>query len=101
MKKVITKENAVALTWVIALSAMILVIPEMAYAQNLNKILNDGTFKSIITFGLGIYAAWKWFSYFADFNPGSAFTQIIVPAVITFLAFKWLEVLKWFAINTV
>lgn len=101
MKKMMTKENAVAFTWVMAISAMMLIMPEMAHAQNLNKILNDGIFKSIITFGLGIYAAWKWFQYFANFSPGSAFTDIIVPAVLTFLAFKWQEVLKWFSITTI
>lgn len=96
-----TKKNAVAFTWVMAISAMMLIMPEMAHAKTLSNLFIDDIFKSIITFGLGIYAAWKWFQYFANFSPGSAFTDIIVPAVLTFLAFKWHEVLTWFKITTI
>lgn len=96
-----TKNNLTTFSWLFVLAMVMFFIPEFAMAQNVNKILNDGYFKPIITFGLGIFAAWKWFQYFAGFDPGRAFTDIIVPAIITFLAFKWQEVLKWFSITTV
>ena len=100
MKKLVNKQNASAFMVVMAITALMLVVPESAQAQNVGKVISDGTFKPIISFGLGLYAAWKWFEYFANFAPRSAFTDIIVPAIITFLAFKWADVLKWMTITS-
>ena len=101
MKKMLTTQNVKAMSVFLAVAILAMLLPDVTYAQNVGKILGDTTyFKPIVTFGLGIYAAWKWFQYFANFSPGSAFTDIIVPAIMTFLAFKWTEVLKWFQITT-
>lgn len=82
----------------------IMVVPELASAQitgnggaqittMFNKVM------PIFKFGLGLYSAWKWFQYFASFNPSSAFLDIIVPALMTFLAFQLDTVLGWFKLS--
>ena len=80
---------------------MLVFMPEEALAQqntqktNFASLLANPLFKNAIDIGLLIFAGWKWFGYFAGFNPDSAFKDIVVPAVITFLAFQWLDVLRW------
>lgn len=100
MKNLVTKENVKATGVLMVVAMLAFLLPEASHAQNVGKLLGDTQyFKPIVTFGLGVYAGWKWFQYFANFSPGSAFTDIIVPAVMTFLAFKWTDVLKWFGIT--
>jgi len=93
------KENRNVVLMLVLTAFVMTIIPEMAMAQNVNNILNNGYFKTAINFGLGMYAAWKWFEYFNGFSPNSAFKDIIVPAIITFLAFQWQTVLGWFSIT--
>lgn len=56
------------------------------------------TIAAIITFGLGIFAFWKWIEFFSLFNPENAMTSLLSPAVITFLTFRWQDVWSWFNI---
>lgn len=97
MKKITENKMATLMLAVMVLSVALM--PFSAEAQNLNKILTNQYFKQIISFGLGMYAAWKWFEYFNNFSPSSAFRDIIVPAIITYLAFQWSVVLGWFGIT--
>ena len=89
---------------VFAVMAIAAILPEIANAQtagsNITEMLTGGQVKPIIKFGLGMYAAWKWFEYFASFKPSSAFLDIILPAMMTFLAFKYDVVLGWFKITS-
>jgi hypothetical protein len=57
--------------------------------NNLNTILTDKTFQLAITIGFGLFAFWKWIEYFSSFSTGSALTGIIVPSLLTYLAFQW------------
>jgi hypothetical protein len=99
MKTSSTKTLSYVALATIAIIAMS--IPEVALAQNnaqktnFSSLLSNPLFKNAIDIGLLIFAGWKWFNYFSDFNPDSAFKSIVVPAVITFLAFQWLDVLRW------
>lgn len=90
--------------WMMVLVVMVLVsamFPEFAFAGNngqqssLKSLLSNPFFKSAVDFGLLVYAGYKWFMYFAEFDPASAFQKVLVPAVMTFLAFQWLDVLGW------
>jgi hypothetical protein len=93
--KIFTKNY---LVFTLAMVAMIL--PELAFAGNaaqgnIGQLLNNPLFKGAIDLGLLLLAGFKWFDYFAEFDPKSAFRNVIVPAVLTFLAFQWLDVLRW------
>lgn len=90
--------------WTVFLVLMVLtvcMVPELALASSnaqqasLKSLLSNPFFKSAIDLGLLIYAGYKWFTYFSNFNPQSAFSDILVPGVMTFLAFQWLDVLGW------
>lgn len=74
--------------------------------QIINNNLNESSKKTssiplippiaaIITFGLGIFAFWKWIEFFSLFNPENAMTSLLSPAVITFLTFRWQDVWSW------
>jgi len=79
-----------------------LLLSQFAMAQAASDglaILTDGHFQTLITFGLGIFAAWKWFLYIANWSPGGAFTEIITPALLTALAFKWKALLSMTGIS--
>jgi hypothetical protein len=84
-------------------TAMTMLISSDSFAQgitntNLKTILNDPNLQTAVTVGFGIFAAFQWFRYFAEFNPGSALLNIILPAVLTFLTFQWNTVLHWFGL---
>ena len=102
MNKLLKWENVFYYSFFLGLIAVILFMPQFAMAAgpstNLKNMLADGNVVKIITFGLAILAAWKWFEYFANFTPGGAFLAIVTPAVLTFLAFQWSTVLGWFGI---
>lgn len=66
-----------------------------AAKTSLQTLLNNKTFSTTITLGFGIYSAFKWFDYFNNFSTGDALRGIIVPAVLTYLAFNWQVVLGW------
>lgn len=76
-------------------------MPDVALAQsnamksNVGGLLRNPLFKNSVDIGLLLLAGWRWFEYFSGFQPDNAFKQIIVPAVITFLAFQWTDVLGW------
>lgn len=77
-----------------------LVMPEIVFAgnsaqQNFQEFVTNGVFKNIIDLGLLFLAAFQWFLYVNGFRPENAFKDIIVPAVITFMAFNWVDVLGW------
>lgn len=101
MKNLMTNKNVGVLVLFIAVAMIMTMIPELAMAQsNVGTILGNSRFKTIIKFGLGMYAAWQWFSYFNNFSPSSAFKDVIVPAIITYLAFEWETVLGFFNITS-
>ena len=88
--------------WVLSLLMIlgVALIPELAMAQAfdgtfLNLTTKGGTFAKIITFGLYVVAGWKWFNFFNNFNLGNALLDIATPAILTILAMKWTEILKW------
>ena len=88
---------------VFTLLMAVMMIPEMAFAgnsmqQNIGTLLANPMFKGAIDLGLLLLAGFKWFDYFAEFDPKSAFRNVIVPAVLTFLAFQWLDLLRWVGI---
>lgn len=100
MKKLVQKfsPEAWASMMVLCFAVLALVMPEIAFAgkPDIKGIVSDGTFKDIVTLGFGLFAFWKWIEYIAGFSPSSALKDMIVPALITFLAFKWTMVLGWF-----
>lgn len=103
MKAMTINKNVKFLAVTVALASLFMVLPQVAQASsgdmgNVGVLLKTNEFRRILTFGLGLLAAWKWFEFFSNFNPGSVFTNIIVPAFITFLAFKWQTVLGWFGL---
>lgn len=59
-----------------------------------NLIMTD-TFKTSMDLGFLIYAALKWYTYFNNFNPATAFIDIVIPAFITFVAFNWVTFLQF------
>lgn len=80
--------------------AVMLMFPEVALAENtqtgnFENFVTNGVFKTVIDLGLLFLAAFQWFLYWNGFNPSNAFKDIIVPAVITFIAFNWITVLGW------
>lgn len=62
---------------------------------NFQEFVTNGVFKSVIDLGLLFLAGFQWFLYWNSFNPSNAFKEILVPAVITFIAFNWVAVLGW------
>ena len=80
----------------------VFLFPEIALAGNGNtqttnfqEFVTNGVFKTIIDMGLLFLAAFQWFLYWNGWSPQGAFKDILVPAVITFMAFNWIEVLGW------
>jgi uncharacterized protein YjfI (DUF2170 family) len=101
MKKMVQTKGVAAMTFAVLVAVILMVLPEMAMAAgNVNQILSNKNFMPIVKFGLGLYAAWKWFEYFSNFSPNSAFKDIIVPALITYLAFQIDTVLGFFGLNS-
>lgn len=102
MSNLMKIEKAIFYSFFFGIMALVLFAPEFAMAaagdKNLANMLKDGNVVKIITFGLAILAAWKWFEYFANFSPAGAFLAIVTPAILTFLAFQWQTVLGWFGI---
>ncbi len=96
MKKLANPE-VLATLGVIAFAVAMMVMPELALARaDVKSIVGDGIFKDAITLAFGIFAFIKWIDYAAGFSTGNALTGLIVPALATFLAFKWTMVLGWF-----
>ena len=80
--------------------AIQLFLPEVALAgnsqtTNFQEFVTNGVFKTVIDMGLLFLAAFQWFLYWNGWSPQNAFKDVLVPAVITFLAFNWITVLKW------
>lgn len=78
--------------------AFIFLYTEDAFAQNeqksyFKKLLENEHFRKGVDLGLLIFAGLKWYDYFNGFNPDSAFKAVITPAVITYIAFNWMEFL--------
>ncbi len=100
MKKLVKKiqPETLASAAVLGFAALALFMPEMAFAgrSDIKQIIGDNIFKDAITLAFGIFAFIKWIDYAAGFSPGSALKDLIVPALATFLAFKWTMVLGWF-----
>ncbi len=97
MKKLANPE-ALATFGMVAFAVAMFFMPEMAHAgrADVKGIIGDGIFKDAITLAFGIFAFIKWIDYAASFSTGNALTGLIVPALATFLAFKWTMVLGWF-----
>lgn len=101
MKNVAEKKSFGTVLLVAVAMGFMFLLPEISMAAgNVNTVLTNNRFMPIIKFGLGLYAAWKWFEYFSNFSPGSAFRDIIVPAIITYLAFEIQTVLGFFGLNS-
>lgn len=99
MSKLMGKENMAAKIFFGIFLVAIMVIPELAMAQFDGKFLSiteNKTFANTITFGLFCYAGYSWFQFFSSFELASAFMNILKPAIVTFLAFKWKEALTFF-----
>jgi hypothetical protein len=85
--------------------SLVIFFPELSYAENnsqsgnFKNFISKGAVKSALDFGLLFTAAYKWFSYFINWNPANAFLEVIVPGLMTFLAFNWLTVLGWFGLG--
>lgn len=96
--KMIKEQKAMWLFMVVGILAITL-IPEFAMAQafseNFTSIVNNSTFKRIITFGLYMVAGYSWFVFFQNFKLDGALLAVIPPAVLLFLAMKWTDVIKW------
>lgn len=63
--------------------------------SNLATILGTGGIQETVTLGFAIFTFFKWIEFFSGFNVGSALKDIILPAILTFLTFKWMDVLGW------
>lgn len=98
MKKVKVNKETLATAAVLGVTALALFMPEMAFAgkADIKQIVGDSIFKDGITLAFGIFAFVKWIDYASGFSPNSALKDLIVPALATFLAFKWTMVLGWF-----
>ena len=89
----------------VIIMSIIMFFPEVSFAQensqsgNFKNFISKGAVKSALDFGLLFTAAYKWFSYFINWNPANAFLEVIVPGLMTFLAFNWLTVLGWFGLG--
>jgi hypothetical protein len=99
MNKVMVKENVAAKIFFGIFLLAVMIIPELAFAQfdgTFLSITQNKTFANTVTFGLFCYAGYTWFSFFSNFELASAFMNVLKPAIITFLAFKWQEALTFF-----
>lgn len=96
--KKFTNPEFLATFGMVAFIVAMFLLPESAFAvgADVKGIISDGIFKDAITLGFGIFAFIKWIDYAAGFSTGNALTGLIVPAMATFLAFKWTMVLGWF-----
>jgi hypothetical protein len=100
MKKTMEKMASVLNNRMVYATAMMLASTN-SYAgstRELKGVFTDPNLQIAITMGFGIFAAYKWFAYFSSFNPNSALLDVILPAVLTFLTFKWTTVLGWVGI---
>lgn len=88
-------------------SVMVFMASEMASAATANtstgkahmqQILNTPTFQTTVTVAFAILALWKWIEYLQDFQAQNALTRAITPALLTFMAFAWGDVLGWVGI---
>jgi hypothetical protein len=66
--------------------------------QHVGQILNTPTFGTTVTVAFGILAAWKWIECFQSFSASNFLTSAITPAILTFMAFAWGDVLGWVGI---
>lgn len=100
MKKLVKKikPESLATSAMIGFAALAMFMPEVALAgrPDIKGIVADSIFKDAITLAFGLFAFIQWIDYAANFSPGSALKAMIVPALATFLAFKWTMVLGWF-----
>ena len=96
--KKLTQPGVLSMLGMVAIAAVAMFAPEMAFAgrADIKGIVGDNIFKDVITLAFGIYAFVKWIDYISDFSPNSALPRLIVPALATFMAFKWTMVLGWF-----
>lgn len=60
----------------------------------LSGFVTTGMPKKIIDFGFAGYCLWLWFKFFMDFQPAGFLKDIIVPALMTVLAFNWVQILN-------
>lgn len=102
MKKLEAKQSVINKAFFAMFLLVVMIMPEFAFAQaggigsGFLSLVNNGTFKAIVTFGISCYAGWCWIQFFESLNMGSVFTSIVKPGVMTFLAFKWAELLTFF-----
>lgn len=59
-----------------------------------NALINTWYFNAPVSVGLMGFAGLKWYKYFNDFNPASAFADVLIPAFITFIAFNWVSFIQ-------
>lgn len=78
----------------------ILFVTDAAMAAGTSELssLLGGQGKTIIDWGFYLFAALKWYEYFANFDSKSAFANLLTPALITILAFQWTNVLSLFGL---
>lgn len=62
---------------------------------NLTQIVTDPKFKIAMSLGFAFFTLYKWIDFFANFDVSKALVNIVLPAVLTFLTFKWDTVLGW------
>lgn len=99
MKQLVNKfKPASWQTFALGLIAILATVaPESAFAAaEVRNIVSDSIFRDAITLGFGLFAFVQWIDYVANFSTGSALPRMIVPALATFLTFKWTMVLGWF-----
>jgi hypothetical protein len=93
------KENTTLGLSALLLTSMAIVASEPAIsAVTSNTIYTNTTVQTCITMGLGILAVLKWLEFFKSFNPSTALTEIIAPALITYAALSWTTLLSWFGL---
>jgi hypothetical protein len=64
----------------------------------LRSMLTDTKFSNAVTIGFAILAFWKWIEFLQAFKADSALRDAITPALLTFLAFSWGDMLTWVGI---
>lgn len=68
--------------------------------SHLGQILTNQAVVTTITVAFAILAAWKWIEFFQGFQAESALSKAFTPAVLTFMAFAWGDVLTWVGVLT-
>jgi len=65
---------------------------------HLSELVGNASVSNTLTFLLLFYAFYLWFEWGHNLEPKSALKTAWLPAMVTFFALKWQEVLGWFGI---